>query len=530
MKAVRSWAEGRARSVQFTVLALTVFAFSVLLLSPLSNRVSEDESTYVYDAHRMAVGSLPYRDFFTFSPPAVYYVLASAAGVTRLGPETAERWAVLAAVVVSWLSFAWPSSTRGRSFQLAAMSALFPLCLYPFAPFSSPHQCLALSFLVGTTALLPWVWNEKPRVAALLAGGFLAGASGMFVQTDGAIGLVMVVFGGFAGSRSVGDAAKRMLWSLSGAGCAVALCLAPIATSGGLVAFWQDAVIWPFMHYKQPGNINDVPMLLDLVQNAHEIWNSSEPAGSLKGLLEVACGSVLFAATLAGTAAALGWSLFTLVKSALEERRPRPAILTAAVLTPFALGFYILGTPTWVHLLFLATPVLCLWILAYENHLPGNRRTRGWALVAILVLLAAGILYHGRTVLHRLPESWELWDVDRVDRESPLNQSLRALPTLRPGDTLVVLPSGGNVYLYTYPSAIGFSYLFPLEDGYNDMADHLIAAKQIEARKPRALIIHRIRLKAFLEDGGPISRIIRRDYTPGGGSPSVVMFIRKEGT
>jgi hypothetical protein len=61
------------------------------------------------------------------------------------------------------------------------------------------------------------------------------------------------------------------------------------------------------------------------------------------------------------------------------------------------------------------------------------------------------------------------------------------------------------------------------------MADHLIAAKQIESRKPKVVIIHRIRLKAFLNDGGPISRVIQKDYAPGGGSPSVAMFIRKGG-
>jgi len=514
------------RSAGLALLALGVFGFSVLLLSPLFNRVSEDESTYVYDAHRLAVGRLPYRDFFTFSPPGVYYLLAGAASATGLGPETAERWAVLAAVVASWLAFAWASSARGRSFQLAAMSALFPLGLYPFAPFSSPHQCLALSFLVGTAALLPWVWNEKPKVAALFVAGFLAGASGMFVQTDGAIGLVMAVFGGLAGSRTIRDAVRRMLWSLGGAGCAVALCLAPIAAGGGLAAFWQDAVIWPFTHYKQPGNINDLPMLFDLVQTVHGIWSPPEPSGNLNRFLEAACGSVLFAAVVAGTAAALGCSLFALGKSALERRRLHPSAFTAAVLTPFALGFYILGTPTWVHLLFLATPVLCLWILAYEHYLSGNRRAKRWALVAVLFFLAAGILYHGRTALYRLPKGWELWDVDRVDRESPLNQSLRASPLLKPGDTIVVLPTGGNVYLYTYPAAIGYTYLFPLEDGYHGLDDHIRAAAEIEKKRPKLILIHKIRLKAFLGDGGPLARVIRRDYSPSPGSPAIALFVR----
>jgi hypothetical protein len=317
-----------------------------------------------------------------------------------------------------------------------------------------------------------------------------------------------------------------MLWSLGGAGCAAAFCLVPIAAGGGLAAFWQDAVIWPLAHYKQPGNINDLSMLFDLVQYVHGIWSSPESSGSLKHFLDAACGSVLFAAVVAGTAAALGGALFALGKSALERRRLHPPLLTAAVLTPFALGFYILGTPTWVHLLFLATPVLCLWILAYEPYLPGNRRAKRWALASVLVLLAAGILYHGRTALYRFPEGWELWDVDRVDRESPLNQSLRALPALKPGDTLVVLPSGGNVYLYTYPAAIGYTYLFPLEDGYHGLDDHMRAATEIEKRKPKVILIHKIRLKAFLGDGGPLARVIRRDYSPGPGSPAVALFVR----
>ena len=65
----------------------------------------------------------------------------------------------------------------------------------------------------------------------------------------------------------------------------------------------------------------------------------------------------------------------------------------------------------------------------------------------------------------------------------------------------MVIPTGGNVYLYTYPAAIGYTYFFPLQDHYNDMEDHRIVARQIERCKPKAILIHKVSYQDFLALG-----------------------------
>jgi hypothetical protein len=266
---------------------------------------------------------------------------------------------------------------------------------------------------------------------------------------------------------------------------------------------------------------------VDLPQRYRDLWHFEEGgAGMLWGVRAVS-GSLLYAALLLSTALLLLSSLWAVIRILRSRRLPSDELVAASVLTVLGIGVLNYSGPGWMRLVVILPPLFLLWGLVLARQ-PLSERASAllrWGVTGLLVL---GVLCHAAPLLGHRPQAWEYLDVDRIDRDSPLNRSIRELPFLSPGDTIVVLPTGGSVYLYTYPSAIGFTYLFPLGAGYNDLEDHRLAARQMETERPAAVFVHKVVLRGFLSEGEPIAELLRRDYAMGPESPAVKVFVRKD--
>lgn len=118
--------------------------------------------------------------------------------------------------------------------------------------------------------------------------------------------------------------------------------------------------------------------------------------------------------------------------------------------------------------------------------------------------------------------------MDRVDRESALNQSLRALPFMGAGDTIAMLPFGANTYLYTYPAAVGYTQLFVLELDHHTVEDHGRVAREILQRRPKLVLLHAVSEASFMAPGDPISRVVRDGYVRWTQTPTVVAYLRND--
>jgi len=199
---------------------------------------------------------------------------------------------------------------------------------------------------------------------------------------------------------------------------------------------------------------------------------------------------------------------------------------TASLLTLLGMVLFWRTNPTWVHFVYAFAPLLLLWLLVPSERWMG--RWRRWAGTAMVAALVLGGTYHLCGVLRGSRALWEYTDVDRVDRESPLNRSLRELPFMTPGDTIAVLPSGSNNYLYTFPAAIGYTQLFVLELRHHTVQDHERVATQIAENRPKLVILHRICESSFMDEGDPISREIKKGYVRWDQSPAVVIYLRKD--
>jgi hypothetical protein len=510
--------------------AAFVVGFVLWHVSPLVNEVTFDESNLVYDATRLLQGQVPYRDFFCFLPPGVLYVLAGNPLVWAGRPETGERYfvvlCVLAATAIIWLTLR--RRAVDRQVPVGAMAAVFPICLFPFAAFSVHHWLAVLAYLSAIAAAAR-LWEERGGRWAWIWLGVLTGLSGCCLQTEGVFAAILALMTLLGTSPDGAVLGRRSGLVLSGALGIGALLLGPLVALGAGPLFLRDAVTFLMVNYNRVGNLNNVSLLADLPLRLQSLWRFEGVHGPASGLVRALSGSLLYASILLLATGGLVIAAAVLARSLKSRRMPPVDWMCACVLTIFTLGAFNVSGPGWVHLIYLSPPLIFLWELVLVKQHAGNKQMRAVG-AALWILLALGVLFHGTLAASGRFRTWGYTDVDRVDRESRLNRYLRTSGRLGPGDSLVVLPTGGNVYLYTYPAAIGYTYFFPLSEGYHDLKDHAIAAAEIARNRPRIILIHKTAYGAFLDPRSPVAKVLEERYRVAGSSPAVIMLqLRSEG-
>lgn len=502
---------------------LAVLLFLVLQVSPLVNRVTEDESTLVYDAHRVAVGQVPYRDFFGLWAPGGYYAFSGGPWGWWGCPETGCRYLQVVVILLFTLLLARSLHRWGR--WAWPIAALFPVALFPMCAFMGNHWFAVMAYM--TAVLLAARLRESPGLAwTWPALGAVAALAGWFLQTQGFLAVILVLLTLLLVCKPAGMLADKTARAAGGAVAATVVLLAPLLLMGAGRDLLRDAVLWPLANYRKPGNVADVPLLDGLSDRIAVLLVRSDGAGFPVRIIEAAAGGILLLVLLLGFAGLCILSIRHLGGVLARRASFTFEKTTASVLTLLALLLFWRVNPAWVHFIYALAPVLLLWCLV-----PPKSWHERWRKVygpALCFLLACAALYHGRAYLEASHALWEYGDVDRVDRESPLNRSLRALPLMGPGDTIAVLPFGGNTYLYTYPAAVGYTQLFVLELNHHTLEDHGRVAREIAQRRPKLVLFHAVNEASFMAQGDPISSVIRQGYARWTQTPSVAAYLRKD--
>ena len=505
------------------LITLFLTLFLILQVSPRVNRVTEDESMVVYDAHRLVEGEVPYRDFFSMWTPGALYPLSGGPWGWWGRPETGTRYLQVLLVLAETLVLA--SLLREKRPWNLLLAAVLPLVLFPMAPFMGNHWMAAL--LYGASIMAALALMKAPQNRWGWVGlGALAATTGCFMQTEGLLALILLLFTVLGTSSRLADAGKRAVLTAAGMGVAALLWIGPLFPLGAGRAFIHDALLWPLANYRKPGNLVDRSFLWDLPGRLALLWNHPPGVGSLAWLCSAAAGTFLYLALLGCLAAASLYSLYYLGWVVFGRRTLEPALTTASILTLAGAGIYAHVNPTWVHIIYAATPIFMLWALVLSGR--GCRAFHRACAGLLLVVLACGIFFFTRGYWGARHRAWDFFDVDRVDREAPLIRSLRAMPFMHKGDTIVVLPAGGSDYLYAFPAAIGYTQLFALQQGQYTKADHRRAAEEIETRRPKLIVIDRINERDLLAPSDPLSGIIRKNYVPWSQTPAVTLYLRRD--
>lgn len=501
--------------------------FLVLQVSPILNKVTYDESNLVYDGVRLVRGQVPYKDFFNFVPPVTFYLLAGTHPLFPNLPETAERYLVVIFVLAT--TFLWFGSLRRLGWpriEAFGVAAVFPICIYPFNPFAA-HHWFSFTFLICAIAVCLVLLKQHKTTGWWILPGFLAGLSLCTLQTSGFFSCVFIALFLLFSEPEKRAIISRGMCAIAGCLVALALCLGPEVFMGYGSSIWRDLVVWPLINYHQPNNLNDVTFIVDLPGRVSALWTFSGNGYTLTKIVSAFSGTLLYTFVIGAVVICLVAAAVTLER-VLMRKRPNPIAGSTAILTLIILVVITRCNPTFVHFVNVLPVLIFLWMSALPWEIRADRR-HSFIKYGAILFLATALLYRGSLLVLHLPASWQITDVDRVDRDSPLNKSIREISWLKPGDSIAVIPAGGAVYLYTYPAAIGYTYFFPLQNRYNDLEDHRIVARQIAVNKPSAIIIHKVSYRNFLSSADPVSRVIESCYRKAGESKAVVLLARTKG-
>jgi hypothetical protein len=451
---------------------------------------------------------VPYRDFFNFIPPGIFFVLAGlskAVGGTTL---TLGRYAALAVAVATALLAAWTLKRRGwGSWPACAVAGIFPLCVYPFWAVWS-HQWLANLCVI---ALLAWFAGGPAGMMRWPVAGLLAGLALLCLQAQGLQALVLCAV--FLLTEREGGAWAR----IGGTALGGLLVWGPfagfLALAGAWSPFFQDTWTWASENYSRAGNENSGPLLQDLGWRLGDILQRFS-AGTLPGgVLTALAGMALYLSLLGAMVLLVALAAMGLVRILKARRIEGPWLASAVLVTVLEAGLVLSGNPNWLHCLFALFPLLLLWAGSkkeFRISIPeGAKRVATWVLAVCLV---AGAAYHARGLWQHWPQPWEWTDVDRPIREQPINRLLRSPGVLAPGDTVAAFPEGGEIYLYSAPAAVGNTYFLPLSQHYNSLKDHERVAREMEQTRPRFVLVTPDLEKDYLDEASPVGRLLRDKY------------------
>ena len=510
-----------ASSGPWWALGLLSALVATLQVSPVVNPPRWDECIVLYDAWRTVTGEVPYRDFFNFLPPGCFFFFG---GLFRLegSPGLASaRWLMVLLVLLAAAAVLYALRRRGVPLCRAAPAAfLLPAGLFPFWGVPSHHWLAAVAwalfFLVLAApreeAIPPWRWA---------AAGAVAGTGALVLQSDGLLmgvaGMVRVLLEREGRSRKVSSFAAGGLPPLLAAGLWLLL-------HGALGGFFRDALLWPLGHYSRPGSENYRALLEDLPGRLGLLGELALREGGPGRWTALLSGGLLYALLLLLALAIVAAAVAFPLKALGRRRMGDPWTAAASAATLASLALFARGNPNWLHLVFALWPLLLLWSFALA---PGEKTTRGAPLLALLLLLSA-LLYHSRALAFHLPEAWEFTDPGRTLRESPVNVWLRTSAGLQPGDRIAAFPEGGEVYLFTRPAGIGFTYFTPLSAGYLDGKDHERAAARMESVRCSLVLLPVEMEAAYLDPASAVGRLLGGKYLREGTVAGAVVYRWKE--
>ena len=528
MTAVGSLPPRRAaikRALQWLVPAAGIavlLVFLVFTVSPIFNPPKWDEYIVVYDAHRVVSGQVPYRDFFNFIPPGIFFFLAA---LFRLAGRSSIGVARLASVCTTLFSagLTWRAlKYRGWGLWSGLLWALvFPVALYPWWPIASHHWLASLCFAAEILLLAPSGLKSWPK---LLLAGVVVGLCGLLVQTQGVVLAIMATT--FLAAEE-GKRLRSLLPWTAGILLVWLPFLSGMALVGALPNFLEDCLVWPARSYSRGSNENAGPILQDMPWRVEDIWSRFQAHPSVASWTLSMAGTVLYASVFMLGAAAVVLAAYHLIRALRHRSFGDPWIPAAIVAVMLWAALALRANLNWLHFLFFTAPITVLWLVVLKGWADWARNWRTTAQILLVLLLISGALYHLRGLSVHRPETWEFLDPDRLIREQPVNRFLRSPGVLRPGDCVAAFPEGGEVYLYTAPAAVRFTYFKPLFQEYHGIEDHVLAAEDIRANRPRWILVPPDLEAAYLDPRSAVAQVIGEDYERIGIVGNAVLYRRK---
>lgn len=446
-----------------------------------------DEATVVYDAFRVALGEVAYRDFFNFKGPVFGLVYGGAFWLGGARWEVGQLvWIATHALAMGLLA----SLTRrlagaGVACFAVAFHAFVLVLLWP-RPY---EQWLAeLWVLLGAWLLIVPQTRSRAQLGAAGLSFGLAAATALSLGLPVALAaLGLVALGGLEtrplrlrpGLHAAG-------WLGLGVMLGLGLALLPTALAGALPAFYEQTVLWPRRSY-----VASQPSVY--ASGKHGILAKLPELGP--GLARLAARGALELVALLPLVLALGVGLFGLRFLAsrwLGPVRASPRFVAVMLAGAFSAHLLVGGiNRDMTHLAFVGGAALlglAALVAALQERWPRARPAVSGTFGALG--LGALLLY-----LHLAQLSWTPSRAEGSWREAALRRlgdpALAA--ELGPQDSMVYGGfAPGYVYFHVAPSALPITN-FPLQPkawvGYYDEAQYQWLARGVVEKRPKLMLL-----------------------------------------
>lgn len=346
-----------------------------------------DEGLILSSAQRILQGEVPYRDFFETFTPGSFYWVAAVLRVFGTTVATAQGLLLVTGVALALLVDRQSRHLTPGPYDLLP-TALFLVLGIPFWPVVSHHWDSTILAMLTCLSLLRWC--RQPTSRGLLATGWWAGLTALFLQTKG----VAVFLGSWAtvllATRQGGGSWKE------GTRRTAVLAAAPLLMGLATLAFFQqqgalapllDAVVrFPLTRY---ANVSGLPY-------GHFFWESVVPGAIPPGPLAPLLRLTLIIPGLIVLYGPFAVLLFLLARLVARGRDgPVDLQVVGLYLSAFALWASELHRPCFAHLLFGSPLLFVVEMHAFrlaEPRLPGLFRGFAFCLLACLAIFGLGTM------------------------------------------------------------------------------------------------------------------------------------------
>ena len=492
-----------------SVITITAFPFLVTSLSYQFIGAPADETHIAWLGKQVAAGRIPYRDFFSFLPPAASVLAALPAWL--FGPGLVPlRLFVGALILFASLALYSIARTRGATRSWAVIVALWlPLVIFPLWPVAT-HHWFAICLGLGCLAVIA----QRPlRPGGAVMAGALASLAGLVNQSVGLVLGVLFVAALFSRPASRG---VRLL-GMAGLLAIPAIFGSWLATEGALESGLRQFILWPLRYYRQPGGFNDV------VSSEFFSVIPSKISLSFAGADAFACGVVFIL-----TIATLLLLATELLARSRRLREPQDWKLDALILALSAFAFS-RSRIDFVHLA-LWTPFVLPVISRYAagQVAPLQRAAARTLLVAGILVSIARFAPHWR---EEPPSAHRLFDTDRRLSAYVRSTVLGVLPgVLEASEPVVLLSWSGSVlYLYWSPAYPPVDWIHAPSAHFTSPDHYAMMAEFIDTNRVRYVIVDGDAIDELQGAPTPIRDLLLSRYSPFRDTPYGRAFRRRTG-
>lgn len=433
------------------IASCLIFALAADVFHP-----AMDEGIYLYGGQRVAAGQVIYKDFFAYTGPLLYWLLA---GMERLvGPNLPLLRLCLAIPLGLICGAVFHIVARRSGWVAAALTTgvYLGLTLHMSMRLSLNHRWLSAAFYMLGAALLLEGEDTGRRRTYVGAGALLALAAWTtptFLAPLAAIALCLLAI----------KSLRPQLWPLLAGVAGVSLPLAAVLAAQGALSPMMELLLWASGPYRRA---NSLPF--GFLSGFQERWAAGGFAALPRLVLTLWPALLLVASLLAAA--------FDL----LTKRASRMFLLTAVLAAGMAATAY----PRWdaiqlVYVTPLAAALMGWWCAA---------RLPGWLQRAVLAVAAVAALYGAaQTVMLMGSYSGFSTRVGLLRRTVADADALEKLERLIPaGATVYVHPYFPLVtYLLQARNAASYEWLQP---GMMTREDESRVLRQLQAAPPRFVI------------------------------------------